>query len=382
MQQLKQITALIAASIIFAACQKETTQSGRPQEELATSRSYSTNAAPGHVYTLSNQAAGNRVIDYVRSASGELEWSGSYSAGGNGTGGGLGNQGALIFAGNGSFLLAINAASNSIASLKITSNGLALVGTVNSGGITPVSITQYGNYVFVLNAGGTGNISGFMMDPSGLLSAINGSTKPLSSAMAGGAQVSFVQDGQVLVVTEKATNKIISYTVNSSGIPGMMHSIMAANSTPFGFAVGHNNNIYVTEAAGGNPAASTVSSYHVGADGSISLNVGPVSAGQTAACWAVATNNGKYVYATNTADNTVSSFAANASGNLDVLEAVAGHTQGGPIDAALSNNSKFLYTLNAGGHSISAFTVDNSGGINNIQTVMNLPVGATGLAAK
>lgn len=382
MKQTKNLIAFTVATIFLVACQKETKQVADPTEEISTARSGDISNVAGHVYTLSNQTAGNKVIDYTRTSSGNITWAASYSTGGNGTGGGLGNQEALVMTDNGNFLLAINAGSNSIASLKIGDNGLSLVSTINSGGVMPVSIAQYNNLVFALNAGGTGNISGFSMDANGNLSPIAGSTRPLSSNMAGAAQVSFIQDGKVLVITEKATNKIISYTVNGSGIPGNMHSLTSSNPTPFGFAVGHNDMIYVTEAVGGAPGASTVSSYYVSENGNISLVTGPVSAGQSAACWAVITNNGKYVYATNTAGNTVSSFTANSSGNLEVLQAVAATTAAGPIDAALSANSKYLYVLNGAAHSISAFSVDSDGSLNNIQTVTAVPAGATGLVSK
>lgn len=381
MKQTKNLMLFIAATIFLVSCQKEETLSDQT-EELATARRADVDNVVGHVYTLSNQTTGNQVIDYTRTSSGNIEWSASYFTGGTGTGGGLGNQDALVMTNDGNFLLAVNAGSHSIASLKIEGNTLSLISTVSSGGMMPVSIAQHGTLVFALNAGGSGNISGFTIDANGNLAAIPGSTRPLSSAMAGAAQISFVQDGNVLVVTEKGTNKIISYTVDASGIPGMMHSITSSNPTPFGFAVGHNNYIYVTEAVGGAPGASTLSSYYVAADGSISLVTGPVSAGQTAACWAVITNNGKYVYATNTGSNNVSSFTANAAGRLDVLEAVAATTPAGPIDAALSNNSKFLYVLNAGDHSISALSVSNDGSLSSIQTVQGVPVGATGLVSK
>lgn len=381
MKHLKNLSAIIIITSLFAACQKDAKQIPQ-QEEFVAGRPTDINNVVGHVYTLSNQTGGNEVIEFERSSTGILSWSGSYSTGGTGTGGGLGNQGALVLTDNGNFLLAINAGSNSIASFKAGNSGLSHVMTIASGGMMPVSITQYGNLVYVLNAGGSGNISGFMIDGDGNLSPIIGSTKPLSSSMAGAAQVSFVQDGKVLVVSEKATNKLITYTVNSMGVPGTMHSMMSAHPTPFGFAVGHNSNVYVTEADGGNPGTSAVSSYHVDADGSISLNMGPVTASQTAACWAVATNSGKYVYATNTGDNNVSSFVTDASGGLEVWDAVAGNTEGGPIDAALSNNSKYLYVLNAGGHSISAFGVGSNGSLDGIQTVHDIPIGATGLIAK
>lgn len=381
MKYTKNLLTFFAATILLASCQKETAPVDQIGEFATAGRADVDNLA-GHVYTLSNQTGGNQVIDYNRTSSGKLEWSASYSTGGTGTGGGLGNQGALVLSGDGNFLLAVNPGTNTIASLKIKDNVLSLVSNVNSGGMRPISIAQYGNFVFVLNAGGAGNISGFTMDANGVLTSIPGSAKPLSSSMADPAQISFVQDGKVLVITEKATNKIISYTVNGSGMPGMMHSINSASPTPFGFAVGHNNHIYVTEAVGGAPGASVVSSYYIAADGSISLTTGPIGAGQTAACWAVITNNGKYVYATNTGSNNVSSFTANSSGDLEILEAVAGTTAAGPIDAALSGNSKFLYVLNAGGHSISVFSVSNDGSLDGIQTVPGIPVGATGLVAK
>lgn len=380
MKHLKIPAVVIVTSIFFAACQKET-EPVEQMEEFATRKADVDNVA-GHVYTLSNQTSGNQVIDYTRSSGGRLKWAASYSTGGTGTGGGLGNQEALVITNDGNFLLAVNAGSNTIASLKIDGDVLTLVSAISSGGMKPISIAQHGNLVFVLNAGGTANISGFTIGANGTLTSIPGSTRLLSSAMSDPAQVSFVQDGNVLVVTEKATNKIISYTVDDSGIPGMMHSITSASPTPFGFAVGHNNFIFVTEAVGGAPGASTVSSYYIAADGSISLVTGPVGAAQTAACWAVITNNGKYVYATNTGSNNVSSFAASSSGGLEVLDAVAGTTEGGPIDAALSNNSKFLYVLNAGAHSISAFSVSSDGSLDGIQTVSGVPIGATGLVAK
>ena len=246
----------------------------------------------------------------------------------------------------------------------------------------PVSITRYQDKVFVLNAGGDGNISGFTLNNDGTLTAIPNSTKPLSAAGVAPAEIAFINEGKVVVVTERASNKIISYTVNEMGMPQMMHSLISVNPTPFGFAVGNNGNIFVSEAVGGAAGASTLSSYHIGFDGAISLVDGPVGANQSAACWVVITNNGKYAYTTNTANNNLSTFGINNAGAINVNTAIAGITQAGPIDAALTGNSKFLYVLNGGSHSISAFAVANDGGLTSIQTSTGLPVGANGLAAK
>jgi 6-phosphogluconolactonase len=395
MKLFKTIAATAIAVITLASCQKETTPGTNLNTEnkaandesldIQSGNHHGNNNNRGFVYTLSNQTTGNKVMAYRRAADGLLTYTASYDAGGNGSGGGLGNQGAVVIT-NGdddNVLLAVNAGSNTISSFKITGNGLNLKSTVNSGGERPVSISQHGNLVYVLNAGGTGNISGFRLGENNKLIPLSNSTKPLSSSASGAAQVSFVRNGRVLVVTEKATNKIVTYTVNEWGRPGIMHSVSAASNTPFGFAPGRFGNIYVSEAVGGAPNGSNVSSYRIGFDGSITLTQGPVATGQTAACWVVLTENGRNIYTTNTASNTLSLYDVYSySGNIKLSQSIAATSGAGPIDAALSDNSKYLYILNGAGHSISGYRVANDGSLTAIQqTVTDLPVGTNGLAA-
>lgn len=154
-------TAVWATSmaLVFTACQKETNQLSQNEatpSALTSIKSPEDGAKKSnssHVYTLSNATNGNMVLDYISSSNGTLTYSASYSTGGNGSGGGLGNQGAVILVNDNEFLLAVNAGSNSVSSFKINNNGLHLKSTVSSGGVQPVSITQYGDLVFVLNAG-------------------------------------------------------------------------------------------------------------------------------------------------------------------------------------------------------------------------------------
>jgi 6-phosphogluconolactonase len=394
MRLYNKLAAAVFAVVMLASCQKENTPETAPStvsdekltDENASSRSNPNNPERnqrGYVYTLSNQTGGNSVIAYRRDEDGRLSYFASYPAGGNGSGGGLGNQGAVVVDEEQDILLAVNAGSNTISSFRINGNGsLALRSTVSSGGMTPVSITVHDNIVYVLNAGGTGNISGFRLNENKRLTPIMNSTKPLSSTSAGAAQVSFVRNGRVLVVTEKATNKIITYTVNEWGLPGAMHSITSASPTPFGFATGRFGNIYVSEAVGGAANASNVSSYHIGWDGTVTLTEGPVATGQSAACWVVLTNNGRFIYTTNTASNNLSSFSVQQNnGNINLLQSVASTTGMGPIDADLSDNSKYLYVLNGAGKSISAYTVGPNGQLTLLQTVSGLPMGTNGLAA-
>lgn len=395
MKQFKFFSVLTITALSLLACKKQTSilpeSENVKTDELATAASYGENDEEGlgeggkHVYTLSNKVSGNAVLDFARSSNGTLTYKASYTTGGTGTGGGLGNQGAVIITDDkeDNLLLAVNPGSNSISSFKIKENGLQLQSTVSSGGMRPVSITQHQNSVYVLNAGGNGNISGFKLGNNDKLIPIANSTRALSSTAAGAAQISFVNEGKVLVITEKATNKIITYTVNEWGISGAMHSITSANPTPFGFDAGRNGNIFVSEAAGGAAGASTLSSYHVYNNGVITLTDGPVGANQSAACWVVITSNGKYAYTTNTASNNISNYNVNRqSGTINVNTAIAATSGMGPIDAALSNNSKYLYVLNAGSHTIGGYAVANNGGLSSIQTTTGIPIGATGLAAR
>ncbi|MFC0773349.1 lactonase family protein [Terrimonas alba] len=394
---MKQIKRLIGAtlifSLLFAACRKdgrlvpETNNLSEETESDATavlgSNGKKHENGPGYVYTLSNQADGNKALMYRRAVNGQLSFLSSFFAGGNGTGGGLGNQGAVALTKDGKIVLAVNAGSNTLSSLKVTGNGLNLKSTVSSGGMQPVSVTVHDDLVFVLNAGGNGNISGFKLLNNGKLHPIANSTRPLSvAAPTGPAQISFVRGGKVLVITEKATNTITTYTVNDWGIPGDIHTKISSSPTPFGFATGKGGLIFVSEAVGGTPGASVLSSYRIRPTGEISLVDGSVGAGQSAACWVVLTNDGIYAYTTNTGSNNLTSFDVNPfSGDIDLRDAIAATTPAGPIDAALTTNSKFLYVLNAGGHSISAFTVSATSSLGPIQTVPGLPAGATGLAA-
>src|SRR5437660_7834359 len=136
--------------------------------------------APGAVFALTNQVAGNSVAIYVRAADGTLTWAGSVATGGTGAGSGLGSQGALALSDDGRWLFAVNAGSNDISAFRVSPRGLTLTSRVASGGVRPISLTAHGDVLYVLNAGGDGNISGFTVGGGGALTAIAGSTRPRS----------------------------------------------------------------------------------------------------------------------------------------------------------------------------------------------------------
>jgi 6-phosphogluconolactonase len=333
----------------------------------------------GAVYTSTNATSGNEILVYNRAADGSLSYQASYATGGLGSDTGLGSQSAVILSQNNHWLFVVNAGSNQISTFAVGSQGLTLVGIVDSGGLYPVSLTTYKDWLYVLNAGGSGNIQGFRIADNGSLAPIAGSSQPVSNsgvgAASGLAQVAFNSDGTILVVTEKTTSLLDTYPV-VNGVAGAPSTHASAGAVPFGFAFDRHNHAVVSEASG------SVSSYLVETNG-FSVISPAVANGQVAACWIAISKNDKYAYTTNAGSGTISSYAIAEDGALTLLNAVAGSTGAGsaPIDMAFSNNGIYLYALANAAHTITMFQMGADGSLNNMGAI-GVPVGVAGLAAQ
>ncbi len=338
----------------------------------------------GAVFVLSNAASGNAVLVFPRKSDGTLNAPASYSTGGLGTGGGLGNQGAVVLTGNGRLLYAVNAGSDEISAFRVTGARLRQLGNVPSGGDEPISVAVHRRLLYVLNDGASPNVSGFRISPRGRLTPIPGSARGLSGAgVPNAAQLGFSPDGSRLVVTEKATNQLTTYAVLDDGTLSAPTAQTSAGPTPFGFAFDRRGTLIVSEAFGGAPDASVLSSYRPSGAGW--APVSPLTATmETAACWVVVTPNGRFAFETNTGSNTVSGFRIGHDGSLTLLDAdgVAATTGAGPIDMDVTVNGRFLYTLNGAGGSISAFRIGADGGLDPLGDTPGLPAGANGLVAR
>ena len=370
------VTSLMLAALLAA-----------PLFSSSTGTALAAGGQPGAVYVMTNAATGNAIVFFNRSADGSLVVAGTVSTGGLGSGSGLGSQGALMLSDNQRWLFAVNAGSNDISVFAVQPEGLQLVARTVSGGVRPVSITMNRKILYVLNAGGSGNISGFTFDSKGNLLPLSGSTRPLSNdgigAAPGPAQVSFSPDGRQLVVTEKATNLIVTFQVEQHGLASSPTTHPSAGATPFGFAFSKRDTLVVSEAFGGAPNASAVSSYTLD-DGNVQVINPSVPTHQTAACWVVITANGKYAYTTNAGSGSISGYRLTEDGSLSLLnsDGQTGQTGPGstPVDAALSRNSQFLYVLTAGAHAIVTFQIGSDGTLTPLNQVV-VPVGAAGIAA-
>jgi hypothetical protein len=318
-----------------------------------------------------------------------------FSAGGQGTGTIVGSQGALQLSGDGRYLLAVDAGSNQISVLRILPGGDLLPvggGPVSSRGVEPISIAVHGDLVYVANEGdkvsGTGsNYTGFKLNDGGHLVPLAGSTFDLP-ATANPGDILFNSSGTSLVGVEVGTTVastflIDSFVVGGDGLitPAAGSPFPAQAAGPFGseFSPVNPAHLYVSNAHGG-AGNGSVSAFNVTNAGAVSsIGSSPFADGQTAPCWVEISHDGAYLWTVNTASTTISSYKILVDGSLSLVTSTAFKSGTGirPFDARLSADGTILYIVDAAIAKVSAFAV--SGGLLSelSQSPFALPTGAT-----
>ncbi len=296
----------------------------------------------GAVYAMTN-AEENEIVVYHRASNGYLTLDSTFDTGGSGAtaepNDALGASNPLILSPNGHWLFAVNAGSDEISVFKIDHDGLTLLQVISSGGDFPVSLTIHRDLLYVLNAGGEANITGFTFHRDGQLTPLDDSTRSLE---AGGtsppnflnspAQAGFSPLGDKLVVTVKGAlthdPKIHVFTISPNGLPSEQPNTtdFPDVSVSFGFVFKGLNNLIVTEPFGnGFPPPGTtgaVSSYRIAGDGSLIPISITTSNEQVATCWVAITTDKRFVYSTNNGGDgmaeggTISSYRVRANGSL------------------------------------------------------------------
>lgn len=339
----------------------------------------------GKVFTSTNATGNNELLVYTTMHGGALSLLARVATNGQGTGGGLGSQGAVTLSGDGRYVFVVNARSNTVSTFALRGEHVVLTSVIDSGGLQPISVTENDGIVVVLNALGNGNVAGFRN--------VHGELKPLADGVrglsaAGGtgpAQVGFGADGEVLVVTEKATNRLTSYRVRRDGALGQPVVTASSGITPFGFAFDRRDHLIVSEAFGGAMNASAASSYRFDerAPAIPVLVSASVPTTQTAACWVVITPNGKFAYTGNAGSNSLSSYRISRGGKIELASAAAGSTgaNAGVSDLAVSSDGRNLFALAPRSLQIVSFKVSFDGSLSAAGAGTGLPVGSVGLAA-
>ena len=343
------------------------------------------NAASGFVYIATNQPSGNAVIQYTRAANGSLTKTAEVATGGlGGTGNGvgaldpLGSQDSLVLSGTGAALLVVNAGSNNLSSLRAGSAGLQLVSLVPSGGTFPNSVALNGNLVYVLNAHGTPNISGFRLSSTGDLQPIAGSTRNLpGGTTAAPHDIRFSPDGTRLLVTEEVTNQIDVFELSNAGLVSAVTTQPSPGSGPFGMKFGRGGVLLNSEANSG-----SVSSYSLNPDNTLTVISAAVLDTQQASCWISLSSDGKFGFVSNTGSGTLSTYQVTGNGTLNLAKPVTASINGGaPIDSALTSGSSFLYVVDSALGRIVSFRVQGASLIP-LSTVTGLPTTIQGIAAQ
>jgi 6-phosphogluconolactonase len=359
---------------------------------LVSGPAFAVDLLDGAVYVMTNQPT-NEIVIFDRLGNGTLQRVGKIGTRGQGdpfrpgtttrATDPLASQGAVAIGLNSRFLFAVNAGSSDISAFAIGRTGLTFVDRVPSGGTRPISLTTRGNLLYVLNEGGTPNVTAFTIASDGDLTRLSQSTRSLPSGDLGDpAQVSFTPDGARLVITGKRSNLIATLRVKSDGRTGTLIITPSSGLTPFGFGFS-GGRLIVSEAAAGGSGESSVSSYAV-SDGGLEVISGAVPDFGTAACWLVVTGNGRYAYTSNTGSGQVSSYRVRDDGTLRLLDATASDTSDSslPIDMARSSDSRYLYVHLAGTRAVAVFRIQDTGALTRLQTIGELPRGAQGIAAR
>ncbi len=337
----------------------------------------------GAVFVMTNAASNNQIAAYTRNQDGSLQAAASYSTGGNGSGGTidpLHSQGSLRLSADHRLLFAVNAGSGTVSSFAVDGSELTLADTQPSGGSAPSALAQSGDLLYVLNSGGSGNVSGFHVSAHGHLRPIANSTRDLSDTAAGATSLAFSPNRQFLVVTERATNNIDVFRVLDDGSLSTIQVNPSADAVPFAAVFAPNGALIV------GAASNFVSSYQLHHDRTLSPITASLPTLGKATCWDVVTPSGRFVFTANAGTANLSGFAIARDGSLAPLGAtIVGANPAGSVnlDTAISADGKFLYTLNTGTGSIGAFSVDHDGFLTALTTTGGLPVafGLNGIAA-
>jgi 6-phosphogluconolactonase len=341
------------------------------------------------VFVMTNNADANQVVAFQRDPNGRLENSRAYATGGRGSGGTvdpLASQGSLTLSADGAWLFAANAGSGSLSVFRLNGAQLELTDRVATEGSEPNSVAQSGSLVYVLNTAGSSGVVGFHFN-DGKLVRIPNSLRFLSTNAVASGSVAFSPDGQFLIVTEKATNDLDVFKVQSDG--SLSQATITASVGPGAFSARfvQKDVALVSETGPGAPNLSAISSYSVQSNGALTPISSSIPTLGSANCWNVVTPDGRFVYVSNAGSGSVSGFAIGNTGALTPLPGtvLALNPSGSSnIDVAISSDGKFLYTLNAGTGTVGMFAIQPANGtLTDLGTAGDLPAaaGLNGIAA-
>jgi 6-phosphogluconolactonase (cycloisomerase 2 family) len=338
----------------------------------------------GAVFVQTDDLDHNSVVAFTRAADGHLTRVGEIRTGGRGGVeqgvplDALASQDSLTYDAAHHLLFAVNAGSNTVTSFRVTGSHLSRLQTVRSGGVFPVSVSAGHGNLYVLNAGGSGNVTGYRITPTGLLTPIAGASQDLGLAndarpvfITAPADIAQTADGGHVVVTTKANNTIDVFNVTSGRLSAPVKN---AAASPVPFAVSFDPQGRLAVANAGN---SSVSSYRIQADGTLDTITAGTQDGQAALCWLVGA--GDTFFGGNAGSSTISAFAVDGDGTVALTgtpDGVVAHTgggTGGTIDLAITRDQQFLYAENSFAGTVEGYRIEPDHTLTLVDTAAGLP---------
>lgn len=381
----------------------------------------------GGVFVMSNILAANTIVAYQRASNGTLSLVGEFATGGQG-GDFDGGEGldplisayALINTPSNEYLMAVNAGSNTISTMRVNEDmTLEIVDTDPTNGIGPNSIAFNNGLVYVSNIDADGefqgepdqegSITGYTF-ADGVLTPMAGSTRNLPNRP---SAIRFSPAGDYLITSSinagsaalASTNndELIVFGLDDNGIPtdapvSGATSTEVANAdnrnlpSAIGFETVTRSNgdfVIVTEAREfrslGEPPifpelqTGSISVFELGDDGQLSASQLDLLAGQTAtvgqrtACWIVMSTDGEYFWVSNAVDASITTYRfTDDTGNVELVQevavagtqptstdpAVAFDTTDGFIDLDITDDGEYLYQLYGLSGVVGVYAVD------------------------
>ena len=349
----------------------------------------SRSAPPSTVFVMTNDTVKNEVLAYERLSDGRLNLKQRLATGGRGSGGTtdpLQSQGSLTLSGDHNLLFAINSGSGTISSFHLLDGLPILVDQEPTGGSEPVAVAEHNGNIYVLNAGGNGAIVVFRADNIGRLHEVTNSTVHLTATHSGGSSISVSTDGRTLAVIEKVPNNIDTLPIHPDGTLGTLVINHSVTPGVFSAVFTPNGKLIVSENQPDGTDVSSISSYTINGDGTITAVSQSLPTRGDGNCWNVLTPNGKYVYADNSATAAIAGFSVASNGTLTPIGGtIVSDEQSGAtnLDIAVSSDGKYIYTLNSGVGSVGIFQINSDGTLQNLGEIDGLPktVGFNGIAA-
>jgi 6-phosphogluconolactonase (cycloisomerase 2 family) len=159
------------------------------------------------------------------------------------------------------------------------------------------------------------------------------------------------------------------------------------NDGPFGFSFDRRGNLLTTLFVGA-PDGSSVGSFRINADNSLTAITRNLPNGQIDSCWIE--NNGRFAYSANYGSGTISSYRIGRDGSLTLLNATAGSTddlpnptvaptQGAtPLDMRISRDGRSLYNVLPGSGAVGVWQINRDGSLTKVGEFGGLPQSVNG----